>query len=110
MATESSTATRTSEFFRLLDAKDVAALRATFADDPQGTDEMTRGWLRGRPALEAYFTDNLPHMTDIHSTLDDVAVRAWGDVEVAPTTLLWRREGDAWKLALVHSIPLSTAP
>jgi ketosteroid isomerase-like protein len=119
---------RASDIFRALDAKDEAALCAAFTDDPQKTDEMMRGWLRGRSALEAYFTENLPRVTDIHSTVDDVQVRRWGDVEVetfvlrqsyvhdgtpyaieAPGTVIWRRKGDIWKLALVHSIPLSPA-
>ncbi len=127
MPTNVFTATRTTEFFRLLDAKDEAGLLAQWADDPQAADEITRGWVRGRPALEAYLRDNLPRMTDIHSTIDAVDVRAWGDVEVetcmlrqtyvfdgtscaieAPTTMIWRREGETWRLALVHSIPLST--
>lgn len=129
MSTNVPAASRTSEFFRLLDEKNEAALLARWADDAQVVDEVTRGWLRGRPALEAYLRDNLPHMTDIHSTIEDVAVRGWGDVEVetcmlhqtylfdgtksvieAPTTLIWCREGEDWKLALVHSIPLSTEP
>lgn len=128
MSTNVSTATRTSEFYRLVDAKDEAGLRAILADDTQAADEITRGWLRGRPAMEAYLRDVLPHMTEIHTTIDDVGVRAWGDVEVetcmlrqtyvfdgkrsaieAPTTMIWRREGEAWRLALAHSIPLSAA-
>ncbi len=128
MTTMDFVATRASELFRSLDAKDEAALRAMWSDDPQGADEMTRGWLRGRPALEAYITDNLPRMEDIHSTIEDVSVRRWGDVEIetmilrqsyvfdgtrcdieAPTTLIWRREGDTWRLALVHSMPLPPA-
>ncbi len=128
MTTVDFVATRASELFRSLDAKDEAALRAMWSDDPQGADEMTRGWLRGRPALEAYITDNLPRMEDIHSTIEDVAVRRWGDVEIetmilrqsyvfdgtrcdieAPTTLIWRREGGTWRLVLVHSIPLPPA-
>jgi ketosteroid isomerase-like protein len=120
--------TRTAGLFRLLDAKDEAGLRALWADDAQATDEITRGWIRGHAALDAYFRDNLPRITDIHSTIDDVAVRSWGDVEVetcvlrqsyvfdgarveieAPTTTTWRREGDTWRLAVMHSIPLSAA-
>ena len=127
-ATELAT-TRAIELFRALDARDEASLRAMWSDDPQATDEVTRGWVRGRPALETYLADNLPRMTDIHSTIDDIAVRRWGDVEVetmmlrqtyvydgvrvdieAPTTLIWRREGGAWTLALVHSIPLPSVP
>jgi len=55
-------------------------------------------------------------------------VRRWDEVEVetfllrqsymyegtavqieAPTTVMWRREGDAWKIALFHSVPLPAA-
>jgi len=129
MPTNDSSATRTAEFFRLLDAKDEAGLRAKWVDDPQAIDEITRGWLRGKLALEAYFHDNLPHLSDIHSAIDDLDVSTWGDVEVqtymlrqtyvhdgtrvgieAPTTMIWRRIGDVWMVALFHSIPLSTAP
>ena len=121
--------TRAEEFFRRLDAKDEAFLRATLADDSQGTDEISRGWLRGRAAVEAYFTDNLPRLSEIHSTVEQPEVRRWGEVEVetfmlrqsyvydgtryeieAPTTMIWCREGDTRKLALEHSIPLSPAP
>jgi hypothetical protein len=119
---------RTSEFFRLLDAKDEAGLRAQWVDDPQATDEITRGWLRGRIPLEDYFHDNFPHLADIHSSIDGLDVRTWGDVEVqtyvlrqtyvfdgtptqivAPTTMIWHRVAGRWKVALFHSIPLSAA-
>jgi ketosteroid isomerase-like protein len=120
---------RSEDFFRRLDAKDEAFLRATLADDSQGADEITRGWMRGRAAVEAYFTANLPRLSEIHSTVEQPEVRRWGDVEVetfmlrqsyaydgtryeieAPTTMIWLREGETWKLALEHSIPLSPAP
>ena len=126
MSTNQSAAGRTGEFFRLLDAKDEAALLALWSDDPQGVDEINRGWMRGRPAMEAYLRDNLPHLTEIHSRIDDVAERAYGDIEVttcmlhqsyvfdgtaivieAPTTVIWHREGVTWKVVLLHSIPLS---
>lgn len=128
MATDSSAATRTSEFFRVLDAKD-EALSAMWAADPQAVDEISRGWLRGQGALDAYMRDNLPRMTDIHSTVEGADVRQWGDIEVetfvlrqsyihdgtryeieAPTTMIWSREGETWKLALMHSIPLPPTP
>ena len=68
MPIDDSAARRTSEFFRLLDAKDEAGLRAQWVDAPQATDEITRGWLRGRIPLEDYFQDSLPHLSDIHSS------------------------------------------
>jgi ketosteroid isomerase-like protein len=126
MATSELVATRASDYFRLIDAKDEAGLRAMFSGHPQHADEITRGWLRGRQAVLACLADTFPHITDIHSTIEDIEVRRWGDVEVetfmlrqsyvydgtpyaieAPTTMIWRREGDAWKVALGHSIPLS---
>ena len=125
MPIDDSAARRTSEFLRLLDAKDEAGLRAQWVDAPQATDEISRGWLRGRIPLEDYFQDNLPHLSDIHSTVDTLDVRTWGDVEiqtyvlrqtyvfdgtptliVAPTTMIWRRVAGSWKVALFHSIPL----
>jgi ketosteroid isomerase-like protein len=127
MPTSVSTGARTIEYLRMFDAKDVTGLLAGMADDAQGVDEITRGWLRDRAAMEAYFRDNLPHISDLHSTITQMEVRESGDVAVetcmmhqtgafdgnafeldAPTTTIWRREGDTWKLALVHSIPLST--
>ncbi len=120
--------TRSEEFFRHLDAKDEPYLRASFSDDAQGTDEILRGWMRGRAALEAYFTDNLPRLSEIHSVVEQPEVRRWGEIEMetfvlrqayvfdgthyaieAPTTVVWRQEGDAWKIALFHSIPLPPA-
>ena len=128
MAASEPVATRASDYFRLIDAKDEAGLRAMFSEHPQHADESTRGWLRGRQAVLAGLADAFPHITDIHSTIEDIEVRRWGDVEVetfllrqsyvydgtrcdieAPTTVIWHREGDAWKVALGHSIPLSPA-
>jgi ketosteroid isomerase-like protein len=127
MPTNASTGARTIEYLRMFDAKDVTGILAGLADDAQGVDEITRGWLRDRAALEAYFRDNLPHISDLHSTITDMEVRTLGDLEVetcmmhqtgafdgtafeqdAPTTTIWRREGETWRLVLVHSIPLST--
>lgn len=121
--------TRAEDFFRHLDAKDDGFLRATFAEDSQVTDEISRGWLRGRAALEEYFAENLPRITEIHSRIDEAEERRWGDLVVetfvlrqsyiydgtrsdieAPTTMIWRRENGTWKLTLMHSIPLPPAP
>ena len=120
--------TRAEEFFHHLDAKDEPYLRAAYADDAQGIDEISRDWLRGRAAVEKYWTDNLPRLSEIHSTIEQSEVRRWDDVEVetfvlqqhyvyddmvvrieAPTTIIWRREDDAWRIALFHSIPLPPA-
>ena len=78
--------------------------------------------------MEAYFTANLPRLSEIHSSIEHPEVRHWGDVEVetfvlhqryvfdgapveieAPSTAIWRREGGAWRVALFHSVPLPPA-
>lgn len=41
--------------FELLDALDVDSIGAMLTDDAQGVDEISRGWMRGRGALEDYF-------------------------------------------------------
>jgi ketosteroid isomerase-like protein len=125
MPTEISTA-RTTEWFRLVDAKDETGLRAMLANDAQGVDEVTRRWVRDPAAIERYFHDLLPAISDMHSTVTDLESRSWGDLTVetsmvhqtavfggksvdldAPTTTIWRRQGDVWKLVLIHTVALS---
>jgi hypothetical protein len=128
MPADVSTGTRTTEWLRLFDAKDEDGLRAVVATDFQGVDEVTRKWVRDRPAMEAYLRDLLPRISELHSTITDLNVRTWGDVQVetcmmhqsgvlvdgtkieadAPTTTIWRREGETWRLVLIHTVALST--
>jgi ketosteroid isomerase-like protein len=114
------------EFFRLVDAKDFDALSRMASDDVQAVDELSRRWMRGRGALQDYFKQFGPQLSDIHSTLTHMHQAVWGDSGVAtcwleqdymyqgkkqhvsaPTTAVFRRSGSDWKLALFHSIPLS---
>jgi len=125
MATQPLASTRSAEFFRHLDAKDEPYLREAWTDDAQGVDEITRGWLRGRAAMTEYVTANLPRLDEMQSHIEQLEDRHWGDVEVetfvlrqtylldgvafeieAPSTVVWRRVGDAWKVTLFHSVPL----
>jgi uncharacterized protein (TIGR02246 family) len=113
------------ELLALLDARDFDRLRALLTDDAQGVDEISRGWKRGREAIERYFTEALSRVSEIHSTFRDSTSRTWGDVGVvtgvleqtyrldgepqqitAPTTLVLVRQDGAWKIAVVHSVPL----
>jgi ketosteroid isomerase-like protein len=108
-----------------LDALDTEALAAAFTDDAQGIDELTRGWRRGRESLNAYLSELAGTVADVRSQATDLHATSWGDTGVvtfvleqtylmngetqnlsAPTSLVFRREGDAWKLALIHSAPL----
>jgi len=128
MASTAPMTARARDHFRLIDAKDEAGLGAMFSEHPQHADESTRGWLRGRQAVLTGLANTFPHITNIHSTIEDIDGRRSGDVEVetfllrpsyvcdgtrydieAPTTVIWHSEGDAWKVALGHSTPLSPA-
>lgn len=114
------------EYLRLLDTKDEAAIHELLAEDAQLVDEITRKWIRGRDAIGAALRELFTRISDIHSSAEDVHVGRWGDVEVetfllrqiydldgascrvvSPTTLVWRRSGHRWRLAVIESIPTS---
>ena len=115
----------TSEFLAALDSLDVDRLMATFTDDGQGVDELSRRWLRGRSEVDGYLRGMMGAVSDIRTELRDEEERIWGDTGIltcwidqeytlegkqqhvsAPTTIVFRREGGTWKAALFHSIPL----
>jgi hypothetical protein len=116
--------TRGVEFLRMLDAKDEPAIEGILAEDAQLVDEITRKWTRGRAEISRILRDQLTHRTDVHSSVEDVHVQRWGDVEVetfvlrqvydldddpcwvvSPTILVWRRIAGEWKLEVIQSIP-----
>jgi ketosteroid isomerase-like protein len=113
------------EMFEALDQGDVAGVVAFLSDDAEGVDEISRRWLRGRAEVESYLNAMLGSVSDIGTELRDVHESSWGDAAVltcwldqtytldgtpggvsAPTTMVFRREGGDWKLALFHSVPL----
>jgi ketosteroid isomerase-like protein len=110
---------------RLLDAMDVDALAAMLTDDAQSVDEITRGWTRGRAAIEAYLEQLRGTVSDVRSRARDLHATSWNDTGIvtfvleqtyalggspqtleAPTSMVFRRVGDAWKVALIHTMPL----
>ena len=116
------------ELFSDLDAERFERISQQATDDVQGVDEISRRWLRGRPAMDGYFDGLRGKIAGIRSTFTDAHESEWGDVGlvtgtleqtyslagqgqtlVAPTSILFRREGGTWKLALVHSVPLPEA-
>jgi uncharacterized protein (TIGR02246 family) len=113
------------EMFDALRRKDVEALARFAADETQGIDEISRRWLRGRDEMDRHIAALLQSVDDVESALRDVHETVYGDVGIvtfwleqdytledrrrhvsAPTTVVLRREGEAWKLALFHSIPV----
>jgi ketosteroid isomerase-like protein len=115
------------ELFDALDRLDLNAIEAFFDQEPQSVDELSGGWLRGRAALRNYFAQVADGgLSDVHSKVTDVHTAQWGDTAAvtlvldqtyrfegeehaihAPSTILLRRPEGAWRVALVHSVPLS---
>jgi uncharacterized protein (TIGR02246 family) len=117
------------EMFDALAKKDADALARFATDDSQGVDEISRTWLRGRDDMNRHIAGLLQAVDDVESELRDVHETMYADVGVvtfwleqdytlggerqhvsAPTTVVLRREGEAWKLALFHSVPVPEAP
>ena len=113
------------DFFAALDALDADRMKEMLSGDVQSVDEVSRRWLRGRGDVDNYLREVIPAVSDVGTRLLDAEERIWGETGVltcwidqdytmngtpqhisAPTTLIFRREGGAWKLVLWHSIPL----
>jgi ketosteroid isomerase-like protein len=115
--------------FELLDAMDTDGMAAMLTDDAQGVDEISRGWMRGKDALEQYFGQLQGMVEGVSSRVRDVHTVESGDCGIvtcvvdqvytmggqeqditAPTSITLRREGDDWKIAVFHSVPLPDMP
>jgi len=111
--------------FAAFDSLDIDAAETLVAAEAQGIDEISRRWLRGRDDIAAYFRQLTPMLSDVHTEISDVSETIWGDTGVvtmwieqgytldgtathvsAPTTMVLRQEAGAWRVALVHSVPL----
>jgi ketosteroid isomerase-like protein len=113
------------DFFAALDALDGDRMKEMLAGDIQTVDEISGRWLRGRGEVDDYLRDVMTAVTDVGTHVREAEERIWGETGVltcwidqdytmngtpqhisAPTTLILRRDGGAWKLVLWHSIPL----
>jgi ketosteroid isomerase-like protein len=114
------------ELFAALDRKDFGRIVRMSTDDVQGVDEISRGWLRGRSAMETYLKSLGEQVSNVRSTLNELKAVEVGDVGIvtlvleqeydmdgqrasirAPTSLVFRREDGSWHVALLHSVPLA---
>jgi len=112
----------------LLDTLDMKSLAEMLTDDAQSVDEITRGWTRGRAAIEGYLSQLEESASDLHSQMSDVQETVWGDVGLvtfvlnqtykmegqeqnisAPTSIVLRRQNGDWKVALIHTVPIPEA-
>jgi ketosteroid isomerase-like protein len=113
------------DFFAALDALDADRMKEMLTGDVQSVDEISRRWLRGRGDVDNYLREVITAVSHVETQLRDAEERIWGETGVltcwidqdytmngtpqhisAPTTLILRRDGGAWKLVLWHSIPL----
>lgn len=111
-----------------LDAMELEALGGMVDDEVQGVDEIARRWMRGRPAIEGYFSQLKDTVSDVRSRMSDIEEDAWGDAGLvtfvldqtytldgqqqtisAPTSIVFRRRGSDWKIVLIHTVPLPEA-
>ena len=127
MATQSDTSLEQTvgQLLERLDAMDLEGIGAMVDDEVQGVDEIARRWMRGRPAMDGYFSQLKASVSDVRSRMTDVQEDVWGDAGLvtfvldqtytldgqhqsisAPTSIVFRRRGGDWKIALIHTVPL----
>ncbi len=113
------------QMFAAFDRKNFQDALRVFADDAQGVDEISRKWLRGHERIAGYLRQVEPVIEGIRTELRDVHERVWGDVGLmtcwieqdytlegkaqhvsSPTTVVLRRDGPEWRIALFHAVPL----
>ena len=116
----------TERLLKLLDAMEFDALGAMLTDDIQSVDEITRGWIRGRAAIDAYLEQLRNTVSGLHSQARDLHVSNWEETGIvtfvleqtykldgaqqtleAPTSIVFRRHHDEWRIALLHTVPLA---
>ena len=114
-----------SRLLERLDAMDLDGLGGMVDDEVQGVDEIARKWMRGRPAVEGYFSQLKDTVSDVRSRMSDVQEDAWDDAGLvtfvldqtytldgrrqtisAPTSIVFRRRGSDWRIVLIHTVPL----
>jgi ketosteroid isomerase-like protein len=115
----------TRRYFDFVDQKDAEAVIQAGTEDIQVVDEISRRWMRGIDELGAYIRGLLKMVDDVHTSITDVHENSIGDIGIvtcwidqdyslkgeakhvsAPTTVAFRRENEAWKVLLFHSVPL----
>ena len=124
--TATSLEAETERLLRLLDAMELESLSAMLTEDAQSVDEITRRWTRGRGAIDAYLEQLRDTVSDVHSQARDLRTVSWTDTGIvtfvleqtymlkgaqqtltAPTSIVFRRIGEDWKVALIHTVPLA---
>jgi ketosteroid isomerase-like protein len=110
------------------DRKDFKVFLTFLTADAQLVDEISRRWVRGRPAIAEYFKNVGPQINDLHSEFSNVSEKATGDAGIltcwmeqdytmkrkrthisCPVTVAFRRLRGNWRISLIHAVPLPEA-
>ena len=111
--------------FELLDSMDIRGISAMLTVDAQGIDEISRRWMRGKAALDAYFAQLEGTVSEPKSQVRDLHATAWHEVGLvtfvldqtynmdgeehrisAPTSIVFSKDNGGWKVAMIHTVPL----
>jgi len=111
--------------FEDLDKMDVDKILDSFSQDVQWVDEFTEEWKFGKSNLEAFFSNAANSITNMKSNTSNFRTVVSGDNAlvtfmlsqtytldgdiidlIAPTTMAFSKENGAWKVSLLHSVPL----
>ena len=114
------------DLFAAFDKLDVASVIDRLSDDIEQVDELTQKWSRGKEKVAEAYNGFAGMVSDIKSELSDFNVITSSDMSivtctlhqsythegnpvsiVAPTTVVFRQDGGAWKVVLIHSIPFA---
>lgn len=114
------------ELFDAVDRLDFERMLTTIAEEAQSVEETSKRWLRSKEEIGEHFKELEAAVTDVRSELRDVDQQVWGDCAIvtcwleqeyrlageqqrisAPSTFVLRREGDRWKIVLIHPVPLA---
>ena len=126
---ETALAERVQELFVFIDSLDFERVAEHLADDVRAVDELSGGWRRGRDAFEDYYDELKGSVERIESQLGELDVAQWGEAGLvtfeldqrytlagethqvhAPTSIVFRCDQGGWKIALMHSVPLTAPP
>lgn len=114
--------------FRVIDARDAAAVAELLTDDAAMADEMSKGWVRGKARIREFVGTTFAAVESIASAVSDVVVRESADYAtvtlvltqsylldgrqvsiVAPTSLVLERGKGGWLISVMQASPLADA-
>ncbi|TXH42530.1 MAG: SgcJ/EcaC family oxidoreductase [Actinobacteria bacterium] len=108
-----------------IDSGNAEVILDAYADDAEGIDEVSRGWMRGRDQIAAYTRQLVADLDSCSSELVDVHEAIIGDAAVVtgilcqdyslageaqsvrmPATFVLRRDSGHWRVLLFHALPI----